>query len=82
MNYCEFGLLTEQLPCVVDGFTVKYELLNSKLYARIHPSGPYERMSFRWESGCRNGGLIEMCFIFDCLIDSSVSGDMGAFFCF
>jgi hypothetical protein len=43
MSYPEFGLLTERLPRVVDGFTVKYELADSELYVRTRPSAPHER---------------------------------------
>jgi hypothetical protein len=43
MNYYEFALLTERLPRVVDGFTVKYELVNSELYVKTHLSAPHER---------------------------------------
>ena len=43
MHYKEFELLTERLPRVVDGFGVKYELINSELHLRTRPSAPHER---------------------------------------
>jgi hypothetical protein len=45
MQYKEFELLTERLPRVVDGFGVKYELINSEPYLRTRHSAPHERVA-------------------------------------